>query len=223
MLKTPVTICLLLVVFISFPTDNPAYAYNDDAAFMAEMNEFLQPPDELDTNLNPASTPDIISEILNTSPAAPNNKHENGVLLKEYTAPQETADPPINPSSRPETWDTPQKETPPDTPAVPGYPPVTSISIDFFSIIMIILFLTGVFILSRKFIKRTNTLTPSIQCDQCGSTIPEDHNFCTSCGAPAPDNKPKSTNQNSDLPICPACGYTLQPDILFCTNCGEKL
>ena len=115
MLKTPVTICLLLIVFTSFPTDNPAYAYDDDAAFMAEMNEFLQPPDELDTNLNPASTPDIISETLNTSP---------------------------------------------DTPAVPGYPPVTSISIDFFSIIMIILFLTGVFILSRKFIKRTNTPPP---------------------------------------------------------------
>jgi len=39
-----------------------ADSYNNDVEFEAEMSEFLRPPDELDTNLDPDSQPDILNQ-----------------------------------------------------------------------------------------------------------------------------------------------------------------
>lgn len=51
-------------------------------------------------------------------------------------------------------------------------------------------------------------------CSKCGTKILEGTNFCTSCGAPAPEPV--------QAKFCTDCGTPLQKGIKFCTNCGKK-
>lgn len=53
------------------------------------------------------------------------------------------------------------------------------------------------------------------QCNNCGKNLPPNARFCPKCGHPA-DEKPMPKN-------CPKCNTENMPDASFCNQCGEKL
>jgi membrane protease subunit (stomatin/prohibitin family) len=52
----------------------------------------------------------------------------------------------------------------------------------------------------------------TINCHNCGATIPADSKFCNNCGA----------KQEGKL-FCSQCGAELPPGSKFCNNCGTKI
>ncbi|MCL2032520.1 MAG: zinc-ribbon domain-containing protein [Methanomassiliicoccaceae archaeon] len=63
-------------------------------------------------------------------------------------------------------------------------------------------------------------------CPECGSEIPEDSEFCHSCGRKK-DNTIRLDQAGNFIPpetdICASCGAKMSPDDMFCRSCGQPL
>jgi len=63
-------------------------------------------------------------------------------------------------------------------------------------------------------------------CPECGSEIPEDHNFCYSCGRKK-DNTIRMDESGRFIQPekneCASCGTEMLPDDRYCPNCGEPV
>jgi len=61
-------------------------------------------------------------------------------------------------------------------------------------------------------------------CPECGSEIPEDSEFCYTCGRKR-DNTIRLDQSGHFVPPeenrCASCGTEMSPDDLFCPSCGE--
>jgi len=54
-----------------------------------------------------------------------------------------------------------------------------------------------------------------VTCVECGDTVPENAQFCPSCGSPPLE---------PDAPLlCGQCGHTVEPRYEFCVSCGTSL
>ncbi len=82
----------------------------------------------------------------------------------------------------------------------------------------------GLIISVQESEKKVLTLRQQIQdikgvtrCEKCGSEIPTNISFCSSCGAPVP---PKAAPINPNLIRCTGCGQMISKNLKFCTVCG---
>ena len=60
-------------------------------------------------------------------------------------------------------------------------------------------------------------------CSECGSEIPEDSDFCYSCGAMKDTALECDDDGNIFAPSCYRCGAPIQPGTEFCPDCGAPL
>lgn len=67
---------------------------------------------------------------------------------------------------------------------------------------------------------KINELRNVIICDNCGSEIPSDSSFCTSCGAKV---EKEVIEENAEEITCPSCHKEVTEDEVFCRHCGFKL
>ena len=60
------------------------------------------------------------------------------------------------------------------------------------------------------------------RCSACGSTQPQDANFCSNCGRPMPESAPEIEDSFEDEEqYCSICGAMRQGESKFCAVCGE--
>lgn len=61
------------------------------------------------------------------------------------------------------------------------------------------------------------------RCPACGSTMPRDARFCSSCGRRMPEETPEAEEAPSmaDVNYCPDCGAMLKGDEKYCAVCGH--
>ena len=57
------------------------------------------------------------------------------------------------------------------------------------------------------------------KCPSCGTEIPDDASFCSSCGASV-SNIILSDKKSR---FCPHCGKAIEGDVSFCPHCGKSL
>ncbi len=70
-----------------------------------------------------------------------------------------------------------------------------------------------------------------MNCNNCGTPVPNGNGFCTACGAPAPAQQPTMICQACGSPIgngesfCRTCGAPapVAPQVAFCQACGAPL
>lgn len=61
-----------------------------------------------------------------------------------------------------------------------------------------------------------------VRCPNCGSEVPYDAPFCSSCGSRI-NVQSAPPDVGSNVRRCVKCGVPISPDMAFCTNCGTKV
>ena len=59
----------------------------------------------------------------------------------------------------------------------------------------------------------------TVKCPKCGTELPLDAAFCTSCGTKIEQAKKEEPAKK----ICPKCGATVKEGNSFCNECGTKI
>ena len=69
-----------------------------------------------------------------------------------------------------------------------------------------------------------NTIKGMFPCPNCGTALPSDALFCSSCGTKIEKTEPAPvTEETTDVKCCTNCGEPIQEGFAFCINCGSKI
>jgi DNA-directed RNA polymerase subunit RPC12/RpoP len=60
------------------------------------------------------------------------------------------------------------------------------------------------------------------RCSECGSTVPNDADFCFSCGADK-SKLYRDDPSGTEIAYCPKCGVRVDADVGNCPQCGEPV
>lgn len=233
-----------------YATETPP---DDNAEFMAEMAEFLRPPDEPD--IYPDDYPNVsdpATQAPDMFPTPPDEMNESP-WGETDPAPEDDAIRIARPGDPEPEYPVPEE---PDT-LFKGFIDVAGDLMGIGGIVKIGIVVMLVLLGMRLFKNRMKTVatvekqaatsfapsqkrtatasfkTPDnkdidqtqIRCSQCDLVISENHKFCTGCGTPSPVVAPpnKPPHEQSSTNYCASCGSALQPGVQFCTNCGGKV
>ncbi len=71
--------------------------------------------------------------------------------------------------------------------------------------------------------EKINEIKGITKCPGCGTEVPRDAAFCSSCGTAIPHVEPAPEPAADTARKCPGCGAEVSADSLFCNSCGTKL